>query len=128
MQKKHLPAPVELALDGVAEGCLVKLDDGGLDWQPVLRRRLDGAHVARAGQSHVQCARDRRRGEREHVHCLTQSLELLLVQHAEPLLLVDDNQPEVFEADIVLDEFVRADDNIHRAGRQRRDDGVGLLF
>jgi hypothetical protein len=128
VQKEHLPASVELSLDGVAEGRLVELDDGGLDRQPVLRRRLDGAHVARACERHVQRARDRRRGEREHVHRLPQHLEFLLVQHAEALLLVDDHQAEILEADIGLDELVRADDDVHRAGRQRRDHGVGLFF
>ena len=128
VQKEHLPAPVELSLDGVAEGRLVELDDGGLDRQPVLRRRLDGAHVARACERHVQRARDRRRGQREHVHRLPQHLEFLLVQHAEALLLVDDHQAEILEADIGLDELVRADDDVHRAGRQRRDHGVGLFF
>ena len=50
------------------------------------------------------------------------------MQHAEALLLVDDHQTEILEADIGLDELVRADDDVHRTGRQRRDYGVGLFF
>ena len=42
--------------------------DDGLDRQPVVRRRLDGAHVARAGEREVKRARNRRGAEREHVH------------------------------------------------------------
>ena len=74
VQKEHLPAPVELSLDSVAEGRLVELNDGGFDRQAVLRRRLDGAHIARTCERHVQRARDRRCGQREHVHRLPQHL------------------------------------------------------
>src|SRR5690606_38293198 len=39
----------------------------------------------------------------------------LLLAHAEPLLLVDDDEPEVLEANILLDEAVRADDDVDLA-------------
>ena len=127
VQEEHLPAPVQLALDGVTDNFFVELDHRRLDRQPVLWRRLDGAHVARAGERHVQRARDWRRGQRQHVHRLPQYLEPLLVPYAEALLLVDDHQPEVAEPDARLDELVRADDDVHRAGRQRGAHRVGLL-
>ena len=46
---------------------------------------------------HLQRARDRRGGEREHVDVGAQLLELLLVGDAEALLLVDDHQAEALE-------------------------------
>ena len=76
--------------------------DDGLDRQPVVRRRLDGAHVPRAGEREVERARNRRGAEREHVHQRAQLLELFLVQHAEPLLLVNHHQPQILERDVVL--------------------------
>ena len=53
-------------------------------------------------------------------------LELFLVQHAEALLLVNHHQPQVLEPDVALNQPVRADDDVHRAGRQIPDDA--LLF
>ncbi len=126
VQEEDLPAAVQLALDGVADDALVVLRDDGLDRQPVVRRRLDGAHVARAGQRQVKRARNRRGAEREHIHQRAQQLELLLVHHAEALLLVNDHQPQIFEGDVLLHQPVRADDDIHRAGRQVLDDALLL--
>ena len=116
VQKENLPAAIQLPLDGIADDLFVKLDHRGLDRQPILRWRLNGAHIARAGEGHMQRARDRRGGERQHVHRLPQHLELLLVQHAEALFLVDDHQSEFLEPNVLLDELVRADDDIDRAG------------
>ena len=100
VQEEDLAPAVDLALDGVADDALVVGGDDGLHRQPVVRRRLDGAHVARAGQRQVKRARDRRRAQGEHVHQPAQHLELLLVHHAEALLLVNDHQAQVFEGDV----------------------------
>ena len=43
-------------------------------------------------------------------------LMLLLVRHAEPLLLVDDEQPEIAELDVLREQAVRADDHVDLAG------------
>ena len=118
VQKENLSAAVQFALDGVADDALVELGDNGFDRQAVVRRRLDGAHVARAGQRQVKRARDRRGAQREHVHQRAQPLELFLVQHAKPLFLVNHHQAEVFEGDVVLNQPVGADDDVHRAAGQ----------
>ena len=60
----------------------------------------------------LQGARDRRRGQRQHVHLGAQLLELLLVRHAEMLLLVDDDEAEILELDGLAEERVGADDNV----------------
>ncbi len=63
----------------------------------------------------VKRARNRRGGEGEHVHQPEELLELLLVHHAEALLLVDHDQAEILENDILGNQAVRADDDIHAA-------------
>ena len=51
VQIENLAAAIEFALDGVADDALVILRDDGFDGQTILRRRFDGAHVARAGRA-----------------------------------------------------------------------------
>ena len=41
------------------------------------------------------------------------------MQHAEPLLFIDDNQPEVFEQDVAAQEPVRSDDDVYAAFPQQ---------
>ena len=116
-----LAAALELAADRAADDLLIELDDVGLNRQPVLRRRLDDRHVADADERHVQRARNRRRRHRQHVHLPPQLLDLLLVRHAEPLLLVDDEQAEIAELDVLRQQPVRADDDVDLAGGQIRE-------
>ena len=49
---------------------------------------------------------------------LPEGLQPLLDLDAESLLLVDDHQAQVVEADVRLDQPVRADDDVDRAGCQ----------
>ena len=142
VHEEDLAAAVQLAQDGVAHEAGGRFRDPCLDGQPVLRRRLDDAHVAHAHERQVERARDGRGRERQDVHLGLELLEALLVRHAEALLLVDDDQPEVAEADVLAEQAVRADDDVHAArgqpgqrllllgagheARQRADrDGVG---
>ncbi len=67
---------------------------------------------------HLQRARDRRRGQRQHVDLRAQLLEPLLVGDAEALLLVDDEQAEVLEAHVARQQPVRADDDVDLARRR----------
>src|SRR5215510_2182943 len=60
----------------------------------------------------MQRTRNRRRGEREDVGLELQLLETLFVLHAEAVLFVDDNEPEVRELDIGTEQPVRADHEI----------------
>ncbi len=98
---EDLAAAVELAQDGVSHQPGRSLGHPRLDGQPVLRRRLDDAHVAHAHERQVERARDGRGREREHVHLGLELLEALLVGHAEALLLVDHDQAEVLEVDVL---------------------------
>ena len=49
-----------------------------------------------------------------------QLLEALLVHHAEALLFVDDDQPEIAEDDVLLQDAVRADDDVDLARARGR--------
>ena len=99
---EHLAAAVELAQDRVAHEAGRRLRDPGLDRQPVLGRRLDDAQVPDPGQREVERARDRRRADSVSTSTARpQLLEPLLRRDAEPLLLVDDDEPEVLERDVL---------------------------
>ena len=71
--------------------------------------------LAHAGQRQLQRARDRRRGQGQHVDVGAQLLQPLLVGDAEMLLLVDDDQAEVLELDRLAEQRVGADDDVDRA-------------
>ena len=113
-----LAAARQLVADDARDERLVEAHDVGLDGEAVLRRRLDDRHVADADERHVQRPRDRRRGHRQHVHLAAHLLDALLVRDAEPLLLVHDQQAEVLEDDVLRQQAVRADDDVHLAGGQ----------
>ena len=100
VQEENLSAAIQFALDGVADDALVVMRGDRLDRQPVVRRRLDRAHVARAGEREVKRARNRRGAQRQHVHQRAQALEFFLVQHAESLLLVNHDEAEILERDV----------------------------
>ena len=95
VHEEHLALAQQLAADGLGHGPLVVLADVGEDRLALGRRRVEQREVADAGEAHLERARDRRGGEREHVDVGPQLLDRLLVRHAEALLLVDDEQAEV---------------------------------
>ena len=117
VDEEDLPVAVQFAQDGVADQLGVEPGHAGFDGQPVLGRRLQVGDVAEAQQRHVQRSRDRRGRHRQHVDGLAQGLEPLLDLDAEPLLLVDDHQPQVLELHVVLGQPVGADDDVDRARR-----------
>ena len=95
VQEVDLPAALQLAQRGLADDPARVRRDERLDREPPLRRRRDHREVADALERHRERARDRRRGQRQHVDLGAQPLQLLLLPHAEAVLLVDDDEPEV---------------------------------
>ncbi len=128
VQEVDLAAAVELTQAGLLDQGVVPLADEGLYRQPPCRWRGDNGQVPHARQGHVQGARDRRRGEGENVDAGAQALELLLLAHAEAVLLVEDHQPEVVIAHRGLEQLVGADDDVHLAGGEIGEHGVLLLL
>ena len=101
VHEEHLALAQQLAPDGLGHRPLVVLADVGEDRLALGRRGVEQREVADAGEAHLERARDRRGGEREHVDVGLQLLDRLLVADAEALLLVDDQQAEVLELDVV---------------------------
>ena len=118
VQVERLPAALELALERRPDELLVVLAHRRPDRAPALGRRLDDRDVAQAGERHVQRARDRRRGQREHVHLEPERAEQLLLRDAEPLLLVEDHEPEVLRDHVAAEDAVRADEHLDLALRE----------
>ena len=112
---KRLPATIALAQQRLAHHDRIERRDEGADREPVDRRGGDDRHVAHAGERELQRARDRRRGQRQHVDLGAHLLELFFVGDAEMLLLVDDDEAEVLELDGLAKKRMGADDDIDGA-------------
>ena len=110
-----LPAAIALAQQRFAHNKAVERRDEGAHGEPVDRRRGDDREVAHAGQSQLKRARDRRRGEREHMHFGAKLLELLFVRDAEMLFFVHDQEAEILELDAPAQKRMRADHDIDLA-------------
>ena len=67
VQEEHLTSAPQLLLYSLGDDEVVVLHDEGLDREPVPRRLVEDRHIADAAHSHVQRARDRRRGKGQHV-------------------------------------------------------------
>ena len=102
VQVINLAAPAQLPADGLSDDGPLMLHHIGLHRLAVVGRLLDGAHVPDAGQGHVQGPGDRGGGQGQGVHLLGPLPELLLVGHAEALLLVDDQQAQVVKFQVLL--------------------------
>ena len=63
----------------------------------------------------MQRARDRRRREREHVDLEPQRAKELLLADAEPLLLVEDDEPELLRDDVAREDAMRPDEHVDLA-------------
>ncbi len=119
VQEVHLAAALELAQHRLADQPLGEGRGEGLDGEALLRRGGDHREVAQSLERQRERARDRRRGEREHVHFGAQRLQRLLLAHAEAVLLVDDGKAQALELHVPRQQLVRADDDVHLARGQR---------
>ena len=63
----------------------------------------------------MERARNRRRGERQHVDLQPQRAEQLLLRDSEPLFLVEDHQPEILRDHVAAEHPVRPDQDLHLA-------------
>jgi hypothetical protein len=108
-------ATKKLWQQGLAQHYAVPRSDVGADGQTIDRRRLDDGQFAKPGHRHLQCTRDRRCGQRQHVHVSPKPLESLLVGDSEMLLLVDNDESKPLELDGLGEDCVRADDDVDRA-------------
>ena len=112
----HLSVAPQLAQYRIADQLVGILHDVVLHGIAFLGRRAQERHIAYAHHGHMQRARYRRGGERQHVHVLLELLDRFLMLDAEALLLVDDEQTQIGIAHIAAQQAVRAHDDVHRAG------------
>ena len=124
---EDLAVAQQLAPDRGRDLLLVVGADVGQRRVPLLGRGEDRRELADAGEAHLQRARDRRRRHREHVDVRAQPGDVLLVLHAEALLLVDDDEPEVLPRHAGLQQPVGPDDDVDGPVGQPADRRVGLL-
>ena len=127
VQIVHLTAPGQLLLHGFGKDDIVVLQHKGLHGLALDGRLLDGGQVADAAHGHVQGAGNGRGREGQHIHADEVFLQLLLVLHAEPLLLIDDDKAQVVETHILGEQAVGAHHDVHAAGLQAPQ-GLLLLF
>ena len=113
----------ERAADGVLDLVQARERNGaGVD------RLAAGRLLAQFGDVHVaeisehQRARDRRRGEHQHVDRLALLRQRQPLMHAEAVLLVDDGQREIVEGDILLEQRMGAEQQIDVAEREAVED------
>ena len=127
VHEEDLALAEQLAADGLGDGTIVVLADVGEDRLALLGWRVHQRQIADAGERQLERPRDRCRRQRQHVHAGTQALDLLLVEDAEALLLVDHEQTEILEHDVAGEQAVGPDHDIDVTGGDPRDDGVLLL-
>ena len=111
-----LPARGDLLVDEVED--LVDLSRGAaerLDGLSPGRQVLDGARVQVAEHRQHQRARDRRRRHHQAVRVTPLLPQLRTLHHPELVLLVHHEEREVPELDVLLDERVRSEEDVHLA-------------
>ena len=90
-----------------------------------LLAQLRDVHVAEIGEH--QRARDRRCGQHQHIDGLALAREREALVHAEAMLLVHDREREIAEFDLLLEQRMRADQQVEVAGFKARQN-VGALL
>ena len=114
-------------MQGFAQDAFIPFRNQGLHCHPACGRRGDNRQFTDARHRHVQRPGDGRGGQREQVDFGAQLLQALFLLYAETLFFIDDYQPQFPEANVFLDQAVRADHDIHLAAGKLLQDLAGLL-
>ena len=128
MHVEHLAVAQQLAADGRGHVLVLLRTHVRQHRVAVLRRGEDRRHLADPRHRHFQRAGNRGRGHRQHVHVRAQRLDVLLVFHAEALLLVHDDQPQVLPVHARLQQAVGTDHDVHRAVGHAINNLLGLRW
>ncbi len=123
---KSLAAAEFLTVNGLLDHHAVKRHHKSSRRQPVNRRGGDNAQLFHAGQRHLQRPRDRRRRQGQHMNIGFQIFEFFFMRNPKMLFFVNNQQPQIAEFDIVGQQCVGADDNVHRTVFQTFFDFTGL--
>ena len=127
IEKINLAPAARLPQDRVPDQGIGIFRDHRLDGNPLLRRGFQHAHIPDTGHAHMQRSGNRRRRQGQHVHLALHVLDDFLMGHAETLLLVDDQQPQILKPDVSAQQPVGAHDDIDLAGGQAGDHVLLLL-
>ena len=115
----QVETPVRRAASPSSTASLTKcnsvLADKGFDRQTSRGRSGDDREVAEAAQGHVQGSWNRRGGHGQDVDLGAQCLDGVLLLDAKAMLFVDDQKAQVTKAEITLEQFVGADQNVDLA-------------
>ena len=95
-----LAAAAQLSQDGLAYRLITPLTDKRLYREPFCGWCGYEGKITEPTERHVQCSRNWCCGERQHVDFRTQGFEPLLVSNTEAVLLIHDDETELFELDI----------------------------
>ena len=127
VQVKYLPAPPQLLSYRLGDDMVVIFQHIGLHRVAVLRRLVDDRHIPDAAHRHIQGAGDGGGGKGKDIHAALHLLEFFLLLDPEPLLLIDDAEPQIPEPDVILHQTVGAHHHVDLAVRQLLQDGLLLL-
>src|SRR6266850_673204 len=122
VNEEDLPFSRQFRLDCALDQLFLKGRDNRLNREAVARRRFDEGHITKADEGHVQGARNRRRGKRQRVDILAHLFQSFFVSDAEALFFIHDEEAEVGEFHVFRKQPMRADDHVHLAGFQIRED------
>ena len=111
----HLPAALELAANGLPNYRPIVFQHIGLHRSAVVWRLFDGAHIANTRKGHVEGTGNRRCRQRQRVHLRRPFTELFLMAHAEALLLIDDEKSQILKRQVLRQQLVGADKQVHPA-------------
>ena len=97
VNKINLSSSCQFTVNCVPCNLLIIFHYKGLNRHSVLRRFLHNTHISYANKAHMKGSGDRRRRQRQNIHIFPELLDLLLVGHAETLLLIDDEKPKILK-------------------------------
>ncbi len=115
VQVIHLPAALQFAQHGLADDAVAVLRHEGFDRQTPLRRGGNHREITQPFQRHGQGARNRRGGQGQDVHGGAQRFQALLLLHPEAVLLIHNHQAQIVKLHILLQQLMRADDDVQLA-------------
>ncbi len=124
---ERLSAAIPFAQQRFADHQRIGGCNEGAHRETIDRWRSDDRQFTHTCERQLQRARDRCCTQRQYVDFRAQLLEPLLVSHTEMLLLVNDDETQVFEFDAFAEQRVGADDDVDTAVRQPLLDLIELL-
>ncbi len=116
MDKVDLSSAINFSENGGADEGIIGGGDSRFDGQAFFRWGINDAHIADAGQGHVQRAGNWGGAEGQSINVGFHLFQPLFVHHAETLLFVNNQQSQLLKSNIFLEQTMGANDDINAAG------------